>query len=124
MLFHAGKLKENLAVVVLEHLDVGRYHAVCVDTVAQHVGGGVVDAVFHLGLKGLGHGVIALARLDDRVEDNREVGSGVEFAVLLDEGTDIVRGVVALDDGVGGGQRAVECGIGVGVLHRAEHVGH
>ena len=72
VLFHAGKLKENLAVVVLEHLDVGRYHAVCVDTVAQHVGGGVVDAVFHLGLKGLGHGVIALARLDDRVEDNRD----------------------------------------------------
>jgi len=44
-------LEKNLSVVILEHLDVGRNHAVGVDTRAEHVGGRVVDAVLYFVLE-------------------------------------------------------------------------
>ena len=90
MLLNAGELEKNLAVVVLKHLDIGRNHAVGVDTRTEDVGGGVVDAVLDLGLEDGGDVLVALALLHDGVEHHGVVGAGVKGAVLLDEGPDIV----------------------------------
>ncbi len=51
VVFHTGKFKKDLAILALEHLDVGRNNAELVDTVAEHVGGGVVHAVLDLALE-------------------------------------------------------------------------
>ena len=99
MLFHTGEFEKNLAVVVLEHLNVGRNHAVGVDTVAQHVGGGVVHAVLDFRLEGGGYSLAVVADLfrDNRAENHGVVGIGHQTAVLVDECAHIVGGVVAFD---------------------------
>ncbi len=58
VVFHTGKLEQNLTVLALEHLDVGRNHAELVDTVAEHVGCGIVHTVLHLALECGAHGIV------------------------------------------------------------------
>ena len=91
MLLHARKLQKDLPVVVLKHLDVGRYHAIGVDTAAEHVRGRVVHTVLNLALQSRGHRVVVLTRLYDAVEHHREVRLLVELAVFLYKGAHVVR---------------------------------
>ena len=70
VVFHAGKLEEDLSVLAFEHLNVGRNNAELVDTVAEHVGSGVVHAVFHLLFKSGAYSVVAHTRVDNALENH------------------------------------------------------
>ena len=122
--FHTGEFQKNLAVVILQHLDVGRYNAICVDTAAEHVGRGVVNTVLDFRFKRGGYLFVALAGFYNRAEHHREIGAVVELAVLVYECAHVVRRVVAPDNRVGVGKGLVECRVGICVFHGAEHVGH
>ena len=124
MVFHAGKLKEYLAVFALKHLDVGRYHAKLVDTVAEHVGGRVVDTVLDLALELGAHSVVACARGYEALEDDGEVGLRLALAVLLYKCAHEIVGIVLEHLTVGSRDGRLKYGVGVAALHGAEHVGH
>ena len=124
MILNTGELKQNLTVLALKHLDVGRHDAELVDTVAEHVGGRVVHAVLHLSLEGGANGIVACTGAHDVLEQDGEVSLGLSLAVEIDEGAHEVIALVSGNHLVGTGQGSLEGRVGVAALHGAEHIGH
>ena len=124
VVLHTGEFEENLTVLTLEHLNVGRHNAELVDTVAEDVGCGIVDTVLHLALESGAHGGVAHAGLNDVLEGNREVGLGLGLAVECDEGVYEIVALVRLNHAVCTGESGLEGRVGGTALHGAHHVGH
>ncbi len=132
MVLHAGKFEQNLAVLALEYLDVGRNYAELVDTVAEYVVGGVLYRSLHGVLEGCTGSVIAgtLFEIAD-IKNHTEVGSrtvcGGEGTILFDECAYVVVALMVglAYDGIGLGESLFESGVNIlGGLERTEHVGH
>ncbi len=124
MILYAGKFEQNLSVFALKHLDVGRYYTELVDTVAEHVGRGVVHAVFHFCFEFVANGIVGRTGAYEALEHDGEVGLRAALAVVAHECAHEVFGGVGVDGCLCGCYGRFEHGVGVAALHAAEHVGH
>ena len=95
-----------------------------VDTVAEHVSGRVVNAVFHFGFELGTHLLVISAGVHEALEYDREIGLGLALAILLHESTDEIIGLMVSYEIVSGGDGALKHRVGVAALHGAEHVRH
>ena len=127
MFFHAGELEQDLSLFALKHLNVGRHYAESVDTVAEHVGRGVVYAVLGFALEFGSHGAVIGSSGGDHIgKHDVEVHVGVAGygAILGDECLNVVGFGSCCRDGIGCHYGAAQCGVVVVACHGFEHVAH
>ena len=106
-----GKFQKNLAVFTLKYLDVGRYNAELVDTVAEDVGCGVVHTVLNLAFEGGTYSIVAHTGGNNILKEDRKVGLRFGLTIKLNKTAYEIIALVACNHFVGTGQSGFESGV-------------